>query len=144
MYSAICCSLYLKRNIVNFLYLLKSLWKLNSNPHTCKSIFTSTMNLRWTSPHPLFSGMVRYIDKTKYVTKNNRLSASLKKSPCLKIIDHFTNLEIYFLIAVFRNLKIWTMHYKHWCCWLLLIWLKMVFPAVKTSWFIAFPPQSRV
>lgn len=97
------------------------------------------MNLRWTSPHPLFSGMVRYIDKTKYVTKNNRLSASLKKSPCLKIIDHFTNLEIYFLIAVFRNLKIWTMHYKHWCCWLLLIWLKMVFPAVKTSWFIAFP-----
>lgn len=63
-----------------------------------------------------FLGMVRYIDKIKYVIKNNRLLVLLKKFLCLKIIDYFINLEIYFLIVVFWNFKIWMMYYKYWCC----------------------------
>lgn len=63
-----------------------------------------------------FLGMVRYIDKIKYVIKNNRLLVLLKKFLCLKIIDYFINLEIYFLIVVFWNFKIWMMYYKYWYC----------------------------
>lgn len=60
-----------------------------------------------------FLGMVRYIDKIKYVIKNNRLLVLLKNFLCLKIIDYFINLEIYFLIVVFWNFKIWMMYYKY-------------------------------